>query len=71
MVILNYSAVVLKMKHDVIEIREFYKYLGNNYPKYKKHCKISICLEMPTFLNSCFPLSNKVKLIISSKRIQG
>lgn len=39
---LNYCAIVLKMKHDVIEIPEFYKYLGSTYPKYEKQCKKSV-----------------------------
>ena len=34
--ILIYCAVVLKLKHDVIQMPKFYKYLRSSNPKYKK-----------------------------------
>lgn len=49
MEILNYCAMVLKMKDDVIEIPEFYKCLGSTCPKYKKHC--AECLSV--LQNAC------------------
>ena len=30
-------SVVLKLKHDVIQMPKFYKYLRSSNPKYKKH----------------------------------
>lgn len=39
MEILNYYRMVLKMKHDVTEMSECYKYLGSSYPNIKNTMK--------------------------------
>lgn len=41
---------ILKTKYDDVRIPEFYKFLGNGYPKYKKHCAKILCMFGNTYV---------------------
>lgn len=41
---------ILKTKYDDVGIPECYRYLGNGYPKYKKHCAEILCMFGSTYV---------------------
>ncbi|XP_023366110.1 general transcription factor II-I repeat domain-containing protein 2-like isoform X2 [Otolemur garnettii] len=50
---------ILKTKYDDVGIPEFYKYLGNGYPKYKNHCaKILSMFGSTHVCEQLFPVIN-------------
>ncbi|XP_058389185.1 general transcription factor II-I repeat domain-containing protein 2-like isoform X2 [Diceros bicornis minor] len=46
---LQYNTI-LKAKYDDVGIPEFYKYLGNGYPKYKNHCAKILSMFGSTYI---------------------
>lgn len=51
---------MLKSKYDAVGIPEFYKYLGNGYPKYKNHCAKILSMFGSTYVcEQLFSVINK------------
>ncbi|XP_023413524.2 general transcription factor II-I repeat domain-containing protein 2-like isoform X1 [Loxodonta africana] len=51
---------ILKTKYDDVGIPEFYRYLGNGYPKYKNHCAKILSMFGSTYV--CEQLFSAMKL---------